>query len=87
MAKLCAALICLDCDEVFSDGDCAVKGQCPVCGSRAVCPLWRWVRPSDGIRRAAVVEPKAALLRDAALDLCRRRMPATGRGDSLPETR
>lgn len=43
-------MICLDCDETFE-----AKYRCPRCGSEAVWPMAKWVRPVRTIRAAQVV--------------------------------
>lgn len=40
--KLESAYICLDCDEVFEDGDGV---GCPSCSNRYVVALSKWIRP------------------------------------------
>jgi len=52
MAKFNRQMICLDCDEVFSYGT-----ACPVCASRQVYPIGRWIRPRPD--KAAIQAPVA----------------------------
>ncbi len=40
--KLGSLSLCLDCEEVY---EATRHGQCPVCGSRASYPIYRWLRP------------------------------------------
>ncbi len=40
MAKLSKAYLCLDCDEIHENWM-----SCPVCGSKALAPLTKWILP------------------------------------------
>lgn len=39
MSKISRQMVCINCDEVFDYGS-----ACPVCASRQVYPIGRWVR-------------------------------------------
>ncbi len=38
------ALLCLDCDEIFSTRTTSCNAQCPRCASSAFAPLSTWVQ-------------------------------------------
>jgi hypothetical protein len=42
--KLKDALLCIDCDEVFSVGESGCNPRCPSCSSSVFAPLANWVQ-------------------------------------------
>lgn len=44
MAKINQQMVCINCDEVFDSGYI-----CPVCASRQVYPLGRWIRQTKEV--------------------------------------
>lgn len=44
--KVSNALVCLDCDEIYSD-----RKACPKCGNRKQIPLRKWFSPMRVLER------------------------------------
>ena len=57
--KLRDALLCIDCDEVFTTKGSPCNARCPTCGSRVSAPLFTWVPTSNAYEYP---RPKATTL-------------------------
>lgn len=45
--SLSRAMLCVDCDRIF---EATRDGRCPLCGSRAVVPVGRWINSMPATR-------------------------------------
>jgi len=67
------AVLCIDCDEVFTVEKSPCNPRCPICGSSVFAPLSAWVRTWVGFERSlgetVEVAPVAEPVRRRVMEL------------------
>lgn len=67
--KLTEAMICLDCDVIYAEGEIASYklgyNKCPACGSEHGWPISKWIRPIYAnacalVRKSKKIERRAS---------------------------